>query len=177
MASINIWLIVVFISTLTYLDTFTTYSTEQFLTQSTLPFLTSETDRFRYHSQSTLPFLTSETDRFTKPLTLVCPNIRQAPTDSSPYQSPNMTTPAQHTLSVTLLTEPRIHLKAWLTAVHKYARSLAPTLDAYGALYLVCSDAAWQALKHNKIPDPDPLLPLSTRSRPVFPPPSTTKIG
>ena len=179
-ASINIWLLVVLIGTHTYQVLYSSFTTTE-TRHSAFHYLPTETDQSHLlvsNRQSTLPFLTSERD----PLTLNTDfgsvfTSTQANSASLPYQSPNMTTTAQHSLSVTLHSEPRIHLKSWLKATYKYARSLAPTLDPYGALYLVCSDTAWAALKHNQVLPPTSLGPMTTRARPVFPPPTKPEAG
>ena len=171
-ASINIWLLVVFIVTTTYKATFSSYNTATRAIPSTLPFLSLEQDRCNSHFNlclSTLPFLTTEQDRLTHTHFPVTP--KQANSESLSHTLPNtMSSSTSHTLSVTLITEPRIHLRAWLKAVHKFARPLGPTLDQYGALYLVCSDTAWQQLKRNRVPDLKG-GPITIRPRPIFPAP------
>ena len=70
-------------------------------------------------------------------------------------------------ITVTLTTDPRIHLKAWTKSVHKCARALLPAQDLYGALSLVCSDPAWALLRRNTI-QVDGGAP-TVRDRPVYP--------
>ena len=85
-------------------------------------------------------------------------------------------------LSVSLRNSPRLHLKAWLKAVLAYARTLEPTLDQYGALYLVAPTLTWASMTKNLIPAPvpdddeniDPDLPAFTiRPRPLHRQPPT----
>ena len=82
---------------------------------------------------------------------------------------------ADFVLPVTLHDEPRLRFDSWLTAVHEYARTLEPTIDIYGALYLVCDDVTWGQLRKNIItPAHDgmgPAPPPTIRPRPSHPPP------
>ena len=70
--------------------------------------------------------------------------------------SPNMSLlAAQHftpqPITVSLDSDPRLHLRDWTRSVHTCARAMLPAQDAYGALSLVCSDAAWAQLIRNQI--------------------------
>ena len=166
LASLNTRLLVVLLTTLTYQVATHSCTTRNNYTQSTLPFLTLEIDRSI--SLSTPLFtLTSETQGIT--------STSNAPISSVPYPSPYImaTSPNQYVLPVTLTSEPRIHLKAWLKATNKYARSLSSTLDPYGALYLVCSDKDWEQLRFNVITSTSP---NTIRTRPDFNPPPFPKL-
>ena len=55
-------------------------------------------------------------------------------------------------LPVSLADSPRLHFADWLKATHQYARSLEPTIDLYGALYLMCDDVTWKSLSKNIVP-------------------------
>ena len=81
------------------------------------------------------------------------------PSTSSPSAPPpadsimSSSSAPSFSLSVSLRNSPRLHLTAWLKAVLAYARTLEPTLDQYGALYLVAPTLTWAHMSKNVIPE------------------------
>jgi hypothetical protein len=89
--------------------------------------------------------------------------------------SPNMSLlAAQHftpqPITVSLDSDPRLHLLDWTRSVHTCARAMLPALDVYGALSLVCTDAAWAQLTRNQITNQAGALVV--RARPNYPIPT-----
>ncbi len=90
-----------------------------------------------------------------------------------PTMSSQITTTLTNPITVTLLIDPRIHLKEWVKSVHKHARSLIYAQDEYGALALVCDNNTWALLKRNIIADANGGAP-TIRERPVYERPDVT---
>ena len=103
------------------------------------------------------------------------------PSTSSPSAPPpadsimSSSSAPSFSLSVSLRNSPRLHLTAWLKAVLAYARTLEPTLDQYGALYLVAPTLTWSHMSKNLITaetDDEHAPPVTTiRPRPLHPQP------
>jgi hypothetical protein len=93
------------------------------------------------------------------------------PTSAMPTLADLTSSSSDYVLPVTLHDTPRLFLQKWLVAVNAYARTLEPSLDQYGALYLVCTDEVWADLTKNQVHPVHNIGPIAIRPRPDHPTP------
>jgi hypothetical protein len=96
------------------------------------------------------------------------------PTSAMPTLADLTSSSSDYVLPVTLHDTPRLFLQKWLVAVNAYARTLEPSLDQYGALYLVCTDEVWADLTKNQVHPVHNIGPIAIRPRPDHPTPPPT---
>ena len=171
---INIWLLIVYISLICLSTSSIEPSEIQIYTNSlrTSNLSTSEsiqilsiTDRISPLTQTTQPSYFSSEEQIGRSLPHVFPNIMAQQLSTTP-KPPNP-------ITVTLTTDPRIHLKDWSKSVHKAARAMIPAQDLYGGLSLVCTNAAWSMLRQNILTSNTGVI--TTRDRPVYKIPTAPK--
>ena len=163
---INIWLLVVYAINQIFTLSIPTESAELQTNASSL-----RTSNFSLSHPIPFSFTTARILLIQPPFPPVPPKkqISTSISQESPNNMAQQLTTRTSPITITLNTEPRIHLKAWTKAVHKSARSMIPAQDHYGALSLVCNDTAWAQLRRNIVPSAAPGGNPTIRPRPVYP--------